>query len=186
MNYNERLRHTLKCAEERFGPRVYADELPSITFHDGPPHLAFLTVTRMIIRLSQQCQHDYLLGCYQLAHETVHLLSPGSGYITTTLEEGIAVVFARDYISATFGLKPPRGDDERYDQAAALVRRLLAGRADAIVRLRRKEPVISRITQELLETTYPGIAPSLSVLLVTPFFTLAPPKHRKSGKHETE
>jgi hypothetical protein len=173
MSYNDRLRHTLKCAEERFGPRVYADELPSITFHDGPPDLAFVTLTRMVIRLSRQCEHDYLFGCYQLAHETVHLLSPGIGNITTTLEEGVAELFAREYIRASFGLEPPHITDRRYEQAFGLVERFLESRSDAIVRLRQDQPVISSIKADLIHRHYPDIPTSLLLPLVAPFYPLA-------------
>jgi hypothetical protein len=71
VNYDDRLHHTLNIAEERFGPRVYADAIPAVTFHDGPPQVFFPAPSTIAIRLSLRCESDYLLGCYQLAHETV-------------------------------------------------------------------------------------------------------------------
>jgi len=174
VDYEDRLRHTLKCAEQRFGPRVYADAAPEIAFHDGPgADVTFFSARRIVIHLSRRCEHDYLWGCYQLAHETVHLLSPSSGYITTTLEEGVAELFAREYIRASFGLEPPHCTDRRYHQAFGLVERFLESRSDAIVRLRQDQPVISSITANLIHQHYPDIPTSLLLPLVAPFYPLS-------------
>ena len=125
MNYEERLRHTLKLAEERLGGRVHADVIPPITFHDGPPQVFFPAFGKVAIRLSLRCESDYLLGCYQLAHETVHLLSPVDGRTITTLEEGVAVMFSQDYIRDNIDIEVPLPIEDRYRDAFTLVVRFL-------------------------------------------------------------
>ena len=173
MNYDDRLHHTLKLAEERFGGRVGTDAIPPITFHDGPPQVFFPAHGKIAIRLSLRCQSDYLLGCYQLAHETVHLLSTVDGRTTTTLEEGVAVMFSRNYIRDNIDIEFPLPVEARYRDAFTLVDRFLSPRPDAILRLREHEPIISSISADLIRKLYPEVAPPLCWSLVTPFCGLA-------------
>jgi len=173
MNYDERLGHTLELAEERFGARLYKDPIPPIIFHAGPPQVYFPTQSTIGICLSLACESDYLLGCYQLAHETVHLLSPVNGRRTTTLEEGLAELFARDYIQKNMGIEFRLYHDRRYNEALSLTERFLLPRPDAILRLRAHEPVISNITAELIRRRYPEIPVSLCWPLVAPFYALS-------------
>jgi hypothetical protein len=174
VDYADRLCHTLKQAEQRFGSRVYPDAIAPITFHDGPPLAGFLPASSTVaICLSRRCESDYLLGCYQLAHETVHLLSPVSRSKTTALEEGVAELFARDYIRENIDLEWPRPIDHRYDDALNLAERFLGPRPDAILHLRRHQPVISSITADLICQAYPAVPMSLALPLVAPFYALS-------------
>ena len=176
MTYDEELCDALHCAEERFGPRLSnKDAFPSIVFHDGPPQVYFPTGSRIEIRLPLKCEFDDFAARYHLRHEAVHLLSPVLRREITTLEEGIAELFARDYLRANFDyddeIPPPA--DHRYAGAMTLAERFLTPRPDAIVRLRAHEPVISRITTELIQRTYPEVPTSLSFPLATPFYALS-------------
>jgi hypothetical protein len=173
VKYDDRLHHALRLAEERFGKRVYADAIPLITFHAGPPQVFFPTPSTVAIRLSSRCESDYLLGCYHLAHETVHLLSPVPRREITTLEEGLAVLFARDYIRSNIDIEFPLPTHDRYNHALSLVERFLSPRPDAILRLREHEPVISNITADLIHRNYPEIPMSLCWPLVAPFYSLS-------------
>ena len=176
MTYDEELCDALHCAEERFGPRLSnKDAFPSIVFHDGPPEVYFPTGPRIEIRLPLKCEFDDFAARYYLRHEAVHLLSPVLRREITTLEEGIAELFARDYLRANFDyddeIPPP--DDHRYAGALTLAERFLTPRPDAIVRLRAHEPVISRITTEVIQRTYPEVPTSLSFPLATRFYALS-------------
>jgi len=173
VNYDDRLRHTLEIAEARFGPRVYADAIAPITFHPGPPEVYFPTQGRIAIHLSLRCESDYLLGCYQLAHETVHLLSPVAGRQITTLEEGIAVLFARDYIRDNIDLEFAAPADHRYAGALELAERFLTPRPDAILRLRQEQPIISKISADIIRQLYPEVPLSICWSLATPFYALS-------------
>jgi hypothetical protein len=173
VDYADRLCHTLKLAEQRFGSRVYPDAIPPITFHDGPSQVFFPSPSTVAVRLSRRCESDYLLGCYQLAHETVHLLSPVSRSKITALEEGVAVLFARDYIRENIDLEWPRPIDHRYNDALDLAQRFLGPRPDAILHLRRHQPVMSSITADLIRQAYPEVPMSLALPLVAPFYALS-------------
>ena len=172
MNYEERLKHTLKLAETRFGQRVDNDRIPSITFHPGPAQVFFVSQSRVAVRLSLACQFDYLLGCYQLAHETIHLLSPVDGGRVTALEEGLATLFSHDYLRENIDIDWSPPTDRRYAQAMLLAERFLGPRPDAILRLREQEPVISSITADLIHQAYPEVPMSLCLPLGSPFCTL--------------
>jgi hypothetical protein len=175
MTYYEELCDALRCAEERFGERLGNDTIPSIVFHGGPPQVYFPTGSRIEIRLPFRCEFDDFTARYHLWHEAVHLLSPVLRREITTLEEGIAVLFARDYLRENFDydndIPPP--SDRRYAGALTLAERFLTPRPDAIVRLRAQEPVISKITTELIQRTYPEVPTSLCFPLTTPFYALS-------------
>ena len=173
MTYNEELHDALRGAEERFGARICNNAVPSVVFHDGLPQVFFITAARTEVRLPLRCEFDYLLACYHLAHEAVHLLSPVRYDEITTLEEGIAVIFARDYLRETFQFEFPAPSDRRYAGAFTLAERFLAPRPDAILRLRAQEPSISRITTDLIQQAYPEVPDSLCFSLVTPFCALS-------------
>jgi hypothetical protein len=173
MNYDDRLHHTLKLAEERFGPRVYVDAIAPIGFHAGPPQVFFPGPSTIAIRLSLRCEFDYLLGCYQLAHETVHLLSPVNGRKTTALEEGLATLFARDYIHHNMHIEFPPPAQQRYHDALVLAERFLSPRPDAVLRLREHQPVISEITAKLIQQIYPEVPMSLCRSLEASFCALS-------------
>lgn len=176
MSYDEELRDLLKCAEERFGPRVGNYPLPVVTYHAGPAQVYFSAGSRIQIRLPRTYEFDYLRAYSSLAHESVHLLSPVVRRAITTLEEGIAVVFARDILRSHFDFQFPPPTDVRYATASALAERFLTLRPDAILRLRVQEPVISRITTQLIQRTYPEVPMSLCLPLVTPFYGLSTPE----------
>jgi hypothetical protein len=172
MNYEERLRHTLKLAQMRFGPRVYNDTNLSITFHAGPAQVFFPSHSEVAVRLSRACEFDYLLGCYQLAHETIHLLSPVGGDRVTALEEGLATLFSHDYLRENIDIDWSPPTDRRYAEAMVLAQRFLGPRPDAILRLREQEPVISSITADLIHEAYPEVPMSLCLPLGSPFCML--------------
>ncbi|MGC3990229.1 MAG: hypothetical protein QM796_11215 [Chthoniobacteraceae bacterium] len=175
MTYHEELCDALHCAEKRFGARFSNDAIPPIVFHDGPPQVYFPTWSRIEIRLPLRCEHDDFEARYHLRHEAVHLLSPVKRREIITLEEGLAVLFARDYLRENFDYddEMPPPSDHRYAGALMLVERFLKPRPDAIVRLRAQEPVISRITTELIQQTYPEVPISVCLPLVTPFYALS-------------
>lgn len=159
-----RLGQLLQSAEEQFGPRdmsytplgfEFINEGPSIWYPGNCRHV--------VIRLSTLCADDPVRACYQLAHESIHLLSPTGGPNNTNiLEEGLATVFSYRYIHKTFGLDWSRSGDARYDGAAAAVEKLLAIDAKSIIRLRAKQPVISQIDAPLILAEYPEVGTALA------------------------
>ena len=107
---------------------------------------------------------------YQLAHESIHLLSPtGVPNSSNVLEEGLATMFSYRFVRDTFGLDWSRSGDARYDAAASAVEQLLTIEPTAIARLRTHQEVISRIDAPLLLAHYPAVGLALANELARPF-----------------
>ena len=159
-----RLGQLLRSAEQQFGPRDTSYTPLGFEFvADGPRTWYPDNCRHVIIQLGSTCATDIVRACYQLAHESIHLLSPtGVPNDSNILEEGLATVFSYRYVRDTFGLDWSRSDDVRYDSAAAAVEKLLAIDPTSIARLRTRQNVISRIDASLILAQYPAVGADLS------------------------
>jgi hypothetical protein len=83
-----------------------------------------------------------------LSHEVVHVLGPTTQW-TTVLEEGLGECFSIAYMDRVYGLHfdPP---NRWYDAAMRAVAPLLAENEFVIKELRARQPLISKIDEELL------------------------------------
>ena len=97
-------RDMLTIAEHMFGPRDLSYIIVGIEFVDDGPYIWYPLVpgkkdnTDIIIRLSSPAAQNMAQAYFQMAHETVHLLSPSRGQNATNLEEGVACFFSVYYM----------------------------------------------------------------------------------------
>ena len=95
-----RLGDMLHMAEELFGERNPSYTILGIEFKGKRPRIRYPIKNRphIIIKLSLQAATDMSPACWEMAHETVHLLAPTGCEYSTNLEEGVACYFANYYM----------------------------------------------------------------------------------------
>ncbi len=156
----------LRLAEQRFGPRDRSYTPVGIEFVDGVPQNWFPgNCGHIVIQLGLPCMNEPDRACFQLAHETIHLLSPTGGRNANVLEEGLAAHFQSWYMKNHYPPDWPRSDIdwdnlacESYARARALVHELLAHGDDVVKKLRTVEPALSRITANLIQQFAPAVS----------------------------
>ncbi len=164
-----RLAQMLIEAEAIFGLRDQTYTIVGIELRDSVPHIWYPGRDNFVcIRLSYGNRASMNALCYELAHETVHCLSPNPHKRATVLEEGMATWFADWIAKKHFGSYVPRIPDD-YQPFLDAYQKLLAIKEDAVkeIRLGRK-PQIWEIEAEDIKTTVPGCPDSLAEELVTP------------------
>jgi len=158
-------------AELLFGPRdaSYELSLPRITECATSRAFIFHPLRVARIYLSRDSRTKPSTASLELAHEAIHVLSPG-GLISapTILEEGLAETFAQRYVNRVYGLTFERGSDPKADAVMLAVSNLLAKNQFVIKELRTRQPVISRIDEKLL-IEVAGIEPGQAKFLCTDF-----------------
>lgn len=97
-------------------------------------------------------------ACYQLAHETVHLLSPTGRNDGTNFEEGVACYFAAYYMKTQFGQPFWQPTLSSYIRALGLVAPRLDADIQCIRRLRNKQPSFSQISREDIVVEFPVLS----------------------------
>jgi hypothetical protein len=154
-----RLGAILGDAECRYGKRVNKWTILGIEFREeGLPQLWYPgDCGNVVVQLTVACLNDLPWACYQMAHESIHLLSPSGGRYGTALEEGLADIYSSVYMKEKFDDASWRSGNARYELASGRVRQFLSSCPDAIRVLRRREPTLSRITADLIKETYPDI-----------------------------
>lgn len=164
-----RLGQILRLAEDRYGQRDHSYTPLGVEFSPNGPQLWFPgNIRHVVIQLSLECRTEPLRAYYQLAHETVHLLSPTGGRDTTVLEEGLATYFSEMYMLEHFE-SPWHSGMESYSSARAHVKALLDLDEQAIKRLREEQSKISSITAEEILSRYPEIGDAVATALTQPF-----------------
>jgi hypothetical protein len=156
-----RLGNMLNLAQAAYGPRDDSYTILGIEFvENNPPQIWYPGNCKHIaIQLTPDTITNQLEGCYQLAHECIHLLSPSGGCTVNVLEEGLATYFAHQYVEKEFNftILPTI---KSYEIARQLVHKLLKFDADAVKKIRKSQFAISKITSE-------------NILEVVPQFNLA-------------
>ncbi|MGM3216467.1 hypothetical protein ACSQ5K_14745 [Pseudomonas sp. PhalM4] len=166
-----RLGDMLTRAEQLFGARDHSWTILGIEFGGNSPQIWYAgdaDTKHVVIQLSRSRLNNTSLACYELAHECIHLLSPSGGNVVPTLEEGLATVFAEDYVLERFGFIHDSGM-ESYRQAAALVRKLLVIEPDAVKRLRAVEPSFTNMSSATFEMAQLHVPEPLRHALIHPF-----------------
>ena len=176
----------LGLAESRFGPRDISYAILGVNFVAGVPRIWHCTNREQIaIRLGEACLSEPDRACYQLAHETIHLLDPTTYDEVSVLEEGLASYFQvwymthhyppSDWPPSNINWGHPQPEYAGYDEARCLVERFLETDADAIRRLRSDNLKLSQITVQQILGACPTLPSRLAHALVRRFNTPSDP-----------
>lgn len=153
-----RLGEMLQMAEELFGPRDSSYTILGVEFIVGIPQIWYPgNCKHIIIQLNQSAATNILQACYQMAHETVHLLSPTGGNNANNFEEGVACSFAAYYLRnklSAFNWGPTL---QSYKQALALIAARLDEDIYCVRRLRERQPSFSEISAEQIKAEFPNL-----------------------------
>jgi hypothetical protein len=152
----------LQLAQSQFGSRDESYTILGIEFIDGQPKIWYPgDCKNIVIQLGKLCLSQPDRACFQLAHETIHLLSPTTGEDVNVLEEGLASHFQVWYMDNHYPPEWPRSgfdwtklDSPYYEKAKMLVERLLGIDPKAIRRLRKQQWRLSQITAEEIQNAY--------------------------------
>ncbi|CAN5471141.1 hypothetical protein BH10ACI2_BH10ACI2_12460 [soil metagenome] len=126
-NLQERL---LQIAENRLGPRDAGKKIYQPSWSPTGPRIRNTpNMDGAYAELHPSAENSWHFAVFQLAHETVHLLNPASGYVTW-LEEGMAVEFSLHALEL-FELSPIPIAEDSYLLARDLVNRLPGGAFEA-------------------------------------------------------
>ena len=153
-----RLRQMLHMAEHLFGPRDRSYTIFGIEFHEGNPKIWYPTGgdgKNIIIRLSPAAAANMSQACFQMAHETVHLLAPSGGRNATNLEEGVACYFSVYYMKQILNEPAWYYPNESYQRVLELVRPRLEENIDCIRRLRERQPSFGDMGKEDIREEFP-------------------------------
>lgn len=169
--------HIILEMEKRYGSRDSSWTYLGVEFSDDVPHVWFPkgdeTPPRrhISITLSAEAFYDRQRTVYQLAHECVHLLAPVVCGGAPVIEEGLATAFSEDMIEYWCGNtnKQAYTSTQKYIDAAAHVRELLALEPDAIPRLRAVEPAFNQMTADTFTRAGLNVPPTLVAALLASF-----------------
>lgn len=146
-----RLGNMLSMAEQMFGERDRTYTILGTEFYDGVPQLWYPgNCKNIVIQLNKDTLNNEHQAYYQLAHESIHLLSPTGGNHSNVLEEGLATYFSQLYMDTFFPGEGWHANDERYSNACELIKKVLSVDPKIIKKLRKNQPVISKIKKEEL------------------------------------
>ena len=164
----QELMRILKEAELLFGPRdtSYQLSVPRLTECTSSRSFIFRPLRMTRVYLSREARTKPWIASLELAHEAVHVLSPG--WAPTVLEEGLAEWFAQRYADRVHGLSFERGANPKADAVMRAVSTLLSKNESVIRNLRTRQPVISKIDEKLL-VEVAGIGLSEAKFLCTDF-----------------
>ena len=148
----QELLRILDEAERLFGPRDTSFQLsaPRLTDCHNSRTLILRPLRMTRIYLSRAAKTKPWIASLELAHEAIHIMSPAPIGGPTILEEGLAEYFAQRYADRVHGLTFERGANPKADAVMRAVSALLAKNEFVIKQLRTRQPVISKIDEELL------------------------------------
>ena len=155
-----RLCQMLHMAEHLFGPRDRSYTIFGIEFHEGNPKIWYPTGgdgKNIIIRLSPAAAANMSQACFQLAHETVHLLAPTGSANATNLEEGVASFFAVYYMKKILNQPGWSYQEGSYKRVLELVTPRLEEDIGCIRRLRERHPSFRDMSKEEIREEFPKL-----------------------------
>lgn len=148
----------LMAAETHFGERDHTYTFVGFDFASDGPYIWFPGAAKYVaIRLSLNGLSAPMAAYFEIAQETIHLLSPSGGRNSNVLEEGLASYFARQYMSQLYGTEWPPSDSPSYAEADDLVENLLKIDPEAVKKLRERQPAMHKIGPDLILSLYPGV-----------------------------
>ncbi|SAL82640.1 hypothetical protein AWB74_06337 [Caballeronia arvi] len=160
----------LREIESKYGTRDEEYTLVGVEFEPTGPRIWYPGSGKHIaIQLSTSAQDYWLQAEYQLAHECVHLLAPSGGANAPVMEEGLATLFANDWLRREHNF-PYTPTDARYASVLEAVEQLLKLYPDAITLLRSVERAFFKMSVETFDRAgLKNVLPDLRERLVTPF-----------------
>ncbi|WPU63552.1 hypothetical protein [Peredibacter starrii] len=166
-----RLGDMLTYAEEMFGPRNKDFTILGIEYCESGPRIWYpKSKKNIVIQLSDSAKTSEVLALYQLAHESIHLLSPSGSMTANVLEEGLAVYFSWWYVEKALGLEGKSiTNSESYKLAGLLVERLLRLNPDFFLEARGICPRPWEITENQILKLCPEIDSRDVAILTMPF-----------------
>lgn len=170
-----RLGEMLQMAEELFGQQDSSYTILGVEFIVGIPQIWYPgNCKHIIIQLDQDAATNMLQACYQIAHETVHLLSPTGGNNANNFEEGVACYFAAYYMENRLNAFNWEPTLQSYKQALALIAPRLDEDIYCVRRLRERQPSFSEISRKQIIAEFPNLTSDNVDFLIKEF-------DRKSG-----
>lgn len=152
------LGNMLHIAEDLFGQRDYSYTILGIEIGPDVPKIWYPGNCKdIVIQLDSSAATNMFEACYQMAHETVHLLAPTGKQNANNFEEGVACYFADLYMKEALKNPYPPPSLPSYRRAFELVKPLLDIERFCIRKLRDKEPSFSKITREQISITFPTL-----------------------------
>ncbi len=156
-----RLGDMLHRADDLLGERDSSYTILGIEFVADVPRLWYPGNRRhVVVQLHSSAAAEMSRACYQMAHETVHLLAPNGGGPATNLEEGIAAWFAGWYMRTQLNQPTWHPELPSYKRALALLSPVLDKDAHCIRRLRPHALPFSGICRDALLTEFPALTPA--------------------------
>ena len=159
----------LHIAEELFAQRDPLYTIADIEFMGNVPCIRCSENHQIIIQLTNSAATDMLTACYQMAHETVHLLAPIGNQAATNFEEGVASYFAMYYMQEILSQPPfPLGENDSHYKCALKAVKPLFDKDKCFVRkLRKRQPSFQGITKEDIIKQFPDLTPDNVEFLVS-------------------
>ena len=156
----------LCLAEERFGKRDRSYTILGVEFIDDIPQCGDPgNCGNVVIQLGIRCLREPDRACFQLAHEAIHLLAPSGGRNANVLEEGLAAHFQSWYMANHYpsdwsrtGLNCSAFERQSYARAKGLVDGLLGLDPQIIRSVRELEPMLSKVTSEMITGSCPEVS----------------------------
>jgi len=154
-----RLSDMLRRAEEMFGDRDKKYTILGIEFNLDNPRVWYPgNCFHIAIQLNQGAAANEHQACFQLSHETIHLLAPSGGQIANNFEEGLAEWFSRGYMATVFQQPSWRGTVPSYIAAYDLVKKLLDEKPDFIKEMRKVKPQLYLLEPKDLTSRFPSLS----------------------------
>lgn len=177
-----RLGYFLRKAQKEYGSRDKSWTILGIEFIDkGPPSIWYpysgVNAKFIAIQLTSSAANDKKRALFQLAHETIHVLSPnGSDNESSVFEEGIAAYFSIHALEgAGININAQYIAAKTYTQAYIAVSYLYKLHPDTgkrIKALRAKGETLSSMSKKTLMKAFPKADDKLATLLIQKFSTL--------------
>lgn len=168
-----KLGHMIKDAEALFGTRDPNFTILGIEFWDeGFPNIWYPgECNHIAIRLTKNCLLDFNEGVFQLAHEVVHCIGPGGGFLpVNVLEEGMATYFSVNYTKKSGHGDYSQINDMKYKRALDLFTELYKIDSQIINKTRKYQSTISLIKVEDILKANPQVPYPLAHSLILPIW----------------
>ena len=111
----------------------------------------------IIMQLSLSAANNMSQACYQMAHETVHLLAPSGERNANNLEEGVSCYFAAYYMERKLNQPPLIPSLPSYERALALIKPRLDEDICCVRRLRENQPSFRDMNKEDISKEFPRL-----------------------------
>ena len=164
-----RLGDMLHMAEELFGPRDLSYTILRVEFVSDHPRIWYPGDRHIVIQLDLSAATNTSQACYQMAHETVHLLSPTGGNHATNFEEGVACYFAAYYMTNRMNEPCWLPDLPSYKRALELITPRLDEDIYCVRRLRDRQPSFLKMGREEISAEFPDLTPTDVDFLISKF-----------------